>query len=109
MRSLQRIHLLSSAGLLVACLIAGYGPSARRAPREISLATVKFEVLGQKHLTDDDVRRLGSVYGVKIAVRLRLTNKGNQYVKYLSVSGTVVPAGYQLFRDIGTQEWKSTS
>jgi hypothetical protein len=76
--------------------------------RDVSL-NAKYEVLNQRQLTEEEIERLGKPYGIALAVRLRLTNISSQHILYLATSGTIVPTGYHLFRDVGTSEWKSTS
>ncbi len=75
--------------------------------RDVSLS-VKYEVLNQRRLTEEEIKRLGQLYGITLAIRLRLTNSSSQHIRYLATSGTMVPIGYHLFREVGATEWKST-
>lgn len=76
--------------------------------RDVSLS-VKYEVLNQRRLTEEEIKQLGQPYGIALAVRLRLTNTSNRHILYLATSGTIVPTGYHFFREVGASEWKSTS
>src|SRR3954453_22757749 len=102
MRSItvNQIVLLLTAVLLLAL------PVMYAQKRNVS-SSATFEILGKKRLTEKEIEQLGSVYGITLAVRLRLTNNSVHHILYLSNSGTVVPAGYHLLRGIGSSEWES--
>jgi hypothetical protein len=77
------------------------GLAAIQTKKESFPLGVKYEVLGQRHLSEDEINELGNLYGIKLAVRIRLTNTSPYHVLYLSNAGTIVPAGYHLFREPG--------
>lgn len=86
-----------------------HGSPLMGAKRMSQSLSVKYEVLNQRRLTEAEIKQLGNLYGIKLAVRLRLTNTGSRHIFYLATSGTMVPTGYHLFREVGASEWKSTS
>jgi hypothetical protein len=70
---------------------------------------VRYTILSVRPLTDAEKASFQDVAGLNIAVRYRLSNETDHWISYLAESSSISPAGYRLYRKIGTSEWNSTN
>jgi hypothetical protein len=79
--------------------------NAQQPKKPESSVKVRYSVLSQRWLTDAEIKRLGNVYGVVRAVRMRFINESDWYIWYLASSHSILPQGYTFFRKIGETQW----
>ena len=98
--------LLSSSGLLLLAL----GPVSSKyaaESKELAPPNVRYVFLSQRRLTKDELKQFDDVFGLALAVRMRLSNEGKNPVYYLADSnGSIRPHGYQFFRKLGASTWE---
>ena len=69
--------------------------------------TVEFSVVSQRELSEEEQKQFEDALGLKIAVRLRLSNHGMLPIYYFALQDSILPEGYQLFREVGKDNWHS--
>jgi len=78
-------------------------------PPQRTRSRVHYRAVSRRALSAVEKSRFEDVHGLQIAVRLEFSNDSDVPVRYLANAGSVVPAGYQLFRERGATSWQSTS
>jgi hypothetical protein len=69
---------------------------------------VKYAVISQRWLSPKELSRFQDVSGLVLAVRMRLSNESDWYIKYPARStGSILPEGYHYFRKVGEKHWQS--
>jgi hypothetical protein len=66
---------------------------------------VRYTVVSQRWLRNDELSQFKDVHGLTLAVRMRLSNESMSPVFYLAGT-SVIPQGYKLFRKIGETSWQ---
>jgi hypothetical protein len=66
---------------------------------------VRYTVVSQRWLRNDELSQFKDVHGLTLAVRMRLSNESTSPVFYLAGT-SVIPQGYKLFRKIGETSWQ---
>jgi len=101
------------ASLFIGCcfvvLLASWSASRTHTTesKEMSPPNIRFTFLSQRPLTKDELKQFDDVFGLAIAVRMRLSNEGKNPVYYLADSnGSIRPHGYQFFRKPGASIWE---
>jgi hypothetical protein len=75
--------------------------------KEPSPPNVRYTFLSLRWLTKDELKQFDDVFGLALAVRMRLSNEGKNPVYYLADSnGSIRPHGYQFFRKLGASTWE---
>jgi hypothetical protein len=70
-------------------------------------SAIEFSVVSQRELGEGEQKQFDDALGLRIAVRLRLSNRGLLPIYYFALKDSVLPEGYQLFREVGTADWQS--
>lgn len=91
--------------MLIAFIAAGLWAAP---PKDVQ-SGVRYGVVSKRLLTAAERSKFTDVQGLEIAVRLKLSNDNDYHIRYLANAGSIVPAGYRLFRERGTDSWQSTS
>lgn len=76
--------------------------------KELAPPNVRYTFLSLRRITKEELKQFDDVFGLTLAVRMRLSNEGNNPVYYLADSnGSIRPHGYQFFRRLGASTWES--
>jgi hypothetical protein len=104
---IREIASLVSIYCLVVLTALGSGSKHAVESKELSPLSVRYIFLSQRRLTKDELKQFDDVFGLALAVRMRLSNEGKSPVYYLADSnGSIHPHGYQFFRKLGATTWE---
>ena len=67
---------------------------------------IKYTIVAQRWLTDEEIRKFKDVIGYRIAIRIRLSNDSDTSIEYLASSLNGRPLGYCWDRKIDQKEWE---
>ena len=94
---------------LVLCLVNTVTASANTMQIDAQ-KLVRYSVISQRWLTEDELRQFDDEFGLAIAVRVRLSNESRAPVYYLADAnesiGSIRPQGYEFFRNVGETKWE---
>lgn len=98
---------LSSYCLVVLLALGPVSSKYAAESKELAPPNVRYIFLSQRRLTKDELKQFDDVFGLALAVRMRLSNEGKNPVYYLADSnGSIRPHGYQVFRKLGASTWE---
>jgi len=99
------MRVLQTIALFLFVTVFGFTVSAQ-AENGCIKGRVCLKIISQRWLTEAELARGSALSLQSIAVRLRLSNEGNDEIVYLTGLNSIEPFGYRLFRNIGGTEWE---
>ena len=100
--------LFSSYCFIMLLVFGAVSSKSAAESKEPSLPNVRYRFLSQRWLTKDELKQFDDVFGLALAVRMRLSNEGKNPVYYLAIrNDSIRPHGYQFFRERGASTWES--
>lgn len=105
----RKVIALLLIGCCFASLLTSWSASSANAveSKEPSLPRVRYTFLSLRWLTKDELKQFDDVFGLALAVRMRLSNEEKYPIYYLADSnGSIRPHGYQFFRKLGAPTWE---